>query len=240
MTKRAANTTVPMHAIPLVLIALILHNCAPTRNQSIKEWEKQHWKMVKEEKESESNWTIKRRKISNTELWEYKIEGGIALSPREGAKRFREEIHHLAKGSDPKKYPTYKILDESKDSLLTYLVHHEPFPFKNTEMCVQYVFHKDDHRNITIEWKESWGNSGIEPTKKLKRVDIFRGSVRFSSKTDNKTQFVQTVQFDPKGMPMWLAGPMVEKFLKMELRKFRKDESKDTMDKIVDAAQSSS
>lgn len=207
--------------ISVTIIALILQSCGSTKNQSIREWEKHEWKIAKEDKNTKPEWTIRRRKIRNSAFWEYRIEGKISASPKEGTTWYREEIHKLAKGGNSKKYPTYKILNKSGDDVLTYMIYNEPFPFKNTEMCVRYVFEDMENGIRRIVWKEAWNDYEKHPNKKLKRVESFRGSIKLSSHDGEMTQFVQTVQFDPKGMPKWLVNPMVTKFLKKELEKFR-------------------
>lgn len=205
--------------LPMALMVLVILSCGPTRRQSIKAWEKHEWKKVKASKNTGRQWKIYRRKVRNTAFWEYKIVGEISCSPKQGVERFRKDIKRLANGADPKKYPSYQVLQESKDSLLTYVIHNEPFPFKDTEMSVRYVFHVRDEKDTAVEWTESWSDCD-EPHKKLKRVEMFRGSLRLSSRNGSQTQMVQTMQFDPKGMPMWLVNPTVIKFLKKELKKY--------------------
>jgi len=203
------------------LVVLTLLSCGPTRSRSIREWERYEWKLVQKDKEPSKAWAISRRQIRKTDFWEYKIEGKLAITPEKGARRFRGEIRSLAKGGNPRKYPRYDVLRESKDSLLTYVVHHEPFPFRDTEMCVAYVFQNSTDNHISLYWRDSWGDCNKGPNKKLKRVEVFRGSLHFSSKEGKKeTKMVQTVQFNPKGMPLWLVNRMVIKFLKKELKKY--------------------
>ena len=152
---------------------------------------------------------------------EYKIEGDIQLSPEVCLGVFKENIHKLASGTENKKYPTYEISNQSDNSLLTYVVHNEPFFFKNTEMSVRYLFFINEDGSYGVKWNEAWEESQIKPSKKLKRVDTFRGSWSFSPITNNSSKAINNVQFDPKGMPLWLINPMVYKFLKEGLEDIR-------------------
>lgn len=109
--------------------------------------------------------------------------------------------------------PTYDIVSESKDSLLIYLIHKEPFPLKDTEMSTRYIFSNVEKGTTGVTWAEAWDESEIEPSKKLSRVETFRGSWSFAATSDNSCQATSSVQFDPKNMPMWLVEPMVNNLL---------------------------
>lgn len=191
------------------------------RNKSIKEWESHQWQIVKVDKKEEPTWKIYKRKLKGTNFLEYKIEGDIQSSPEACLTAFKKDIHKLADGAENKKYPTYEISDESEDSLVTYVIHNEPFPFKNTEMSVRYLFLNVESGYNGVKWNEAWEDSQIKPSKKLKRIDIFRGSWNFSPITNNSSKALNSVQFDPKGMPLWLVTPMVSKFLKEGLEGIR-------------------
>ncbi|MFK8039080.1 MAG: hypothetical protein AB8B74_12370 [Crocinitomicaceae bacterium] len=196
------------------------------RDRSIREWEKRNWKVVKVEKKTDPLWTIYTRKIASTNFLEYKIEGTIAASPKASILAFKQDIYNLTNGQKSKKYPHYEIINESGDSLLTYVIHKEPFPLKNTEMSVMYTFFTDSDGSTGVKWKEDWDANPIEPSKKVSRVKSFRGSWLFTPKTDNITSAVTSVNFDPKRMPLWLVEPMVFKFLKNGLKNIKELTSK--------------
>jgi hypothetical protein len=109
---------------------LFLQSCVSARNRSIKESEKQEWQIVKVDKREVPTWKIYKRHHKRTNFLEYKIEGDIQLSPEVCLKAFKKNIDKLANGAENKKYPTYEISEESEDSLLTYVIHNEPFPPK--------------------------------------------------------------------------------------------------------------
>ena len=98
----------------------------------------------------------------------------------------------------------------------------EPFPFKDTEMSIRYLFFSDDAGTTGVRWHEAWKECPIQPSKKLNRVETFRGSWNFSPATKGSCLVVNTVQFNPKKMPLWLVEPMVVKFLKEGLEDLRK------------------
>jgi hypothetical protein len=85
-------------------------------------------------------------------------------------------------------------------------------------MSVRYLFFSAEDGGFGARWNEAWEESQIQPSKKLKRVDTFRGSWSFSPITNNSSKAINSVQFDPKGMPLWLINPMVYKFLKEGLK----------------------
>lgn len=205
------------------LIAFSYQSCVSPRDRSIREWEKYEWKIVKADKSEEPTWIIYSRKVTGTDFIEYKIEGDIAATPQACISSFRQGIHHQARDSNNKKYPTYEIVDESEDSLLTYVVHQEPFPFRNREMSIRYLFSQDNASSTKkVTWREAWEVESVPPpSKKLSRVQTFRGSWHFSPLASNQTQAVNTVQFDPKKMPRWLVKKTVVKLLMEELERIR-------------------
>jgi hypothetical protein len=210
----------------------MLNSCSTYRinrlkDKSYKEWKSHQWTAIKSSPENGlAEWTISSREVKGTNLLEYKIEGAIASSPTACVLAFRNILHDHADGHSSKKYPVYNILHESKDSLLTYVVHNEPFPFRDTEMKVQYVFINNENGNTAVQWNEAWNNSSGPTSKKLNRVETFRGSWSFVPTSGNSCQAANSVQFDPKGMPLWLIKPMVITFLKNGLEDIREVTSK--------------
>lgn len=211
----------------IILASTVLSSCSTHRinrlkNKSYKEWKTFQWTEVKRSSVVEAiAWTIYSRKVIGTNLREYKIEGDIGASPESCVSEFRQEIQEQANSLDNKKYPTYEIVSESSDSLLTYVVHNEPFPLKDTEMLVQYVFSASNDGSQEVKWKESWNEYPIEVSKKLNRVEIFRGSWQFEKVSEKHSHATNIVQFDPKGMPRWLFQPMVLNFLRKGLENLR-------------------
>lgn len=192
------------------------------RNKNLKEWKSYRLEAIKKSADSEDEkWTIYSRKIKGTNFLEYQIEGAIAASPSACIASFRQDIWKEAGSTNNKKYPTYEIVRESEDSLLTYVIHNEPFPLKDTEMSVSYVFYNKEDGSTGVSWHEAWNESLVLPTKKLSRVETFRGSWRFVPAAGNSSEGSNSIQFDPKKMPRWLFEPMVIKFLKEGLKKLR-------------------
>ncbi|MCW5518131.1 hypothetical protein [Muriicola sp. Z0-33] len=231
-SKKSRVAKVAFYAITFLFVFPMLTSCSAYRinrlkNKSYKEWKAYQWNETKRSSDKDdSEWTIYSRKIKGTNLFEYKIEGAVASSPEACIAAFREDIYDHSEGHFSKKYPVYDILQESTDSLLTYVVHNEPFPFRDTEMKIQYVFIHDKDENKAVEWNEAWHGSSATGTKKLNRVKTFRGSWQFSTVSQNKSNAVNIVQFDPKGMPKWLVKPMVTKFLRNGLDDIRSATSK--------------
>ena len=211
----------------IILAATVLSSCSTHRinrlkNNSYKEWKTFQWTEIKRSSEKEvTDWTIYSRRVKGTNLREYKIKGDIAASPETCISEFRHEIQDQANSLANKKYPTYEIISESADSLLTYVIHNEPFPLKDTEMSVQYVFSTKKDGGTAVIWKESWEEYPIEVSKKLNRVETFRGSWQFEKASENHSHAINIVQFDPKGMPRWLFQPMVLNFLRKGLERMR-------------------
>jgi hypothetical protein len=208
----------------LLLIVFGCHCCNSPRDRSIRTWEKYEWKTVRLDKGDEPAWVIETRKVRGTKLLEYKIAGDIAASPKACISAFKQDIYNLASDSQNKKYPTYEIVDSSKNSILTYVTHNEPFPFKDTEMSARYLFFQDAEGSVEgVDWKEAWEEGSVpSPSKKLSRVEVFRGSWRFSPNSSGDCKAVNSVRFDAKKMPQWLVSKMVVKFLVEGLENIRK------------------
>ncbi|MFK7807602.1 MAG: hypothetical protein AB8F74_07390 [Saprospiraceae bacterium] len=219
--------------ITLGVASLTFSSCSKNRitrlkNKSYKKWSAYQFKAIKESSNRESKkWTIYSRKIRGTSFLEYKIEGDIEASPKACLAAFRQDMLRQAADLNNKKYPTYEVVTMSKDSLLTYVIHNEPFPFRDTEMSVKYVFFNDENGGAEVRWREGWEESQVQLSKKLKRVETFRGAWRFDPTSDNSCEATNSVQFDPKGMPLWLVRPMVFKFLKKGLDDIRNTTSKE-------------
>ncbi len=207
----------------LMLMVVGFQSCGSTRarDRSIREWEKLEWEIVKIDKKENPSWTIYSREIKGTSFSEYKIEGGIDAPAEACIAAFKQDIHNQAADLKNKKYPTYEIVSESNDSLLTYVIHHEPFPFKDTEMSIMYVFSNDEDGTTRVTWHEAWDANPVPPSKKLSRVETFRGYWNFAPTSSNANRALNSVQFDPKGMPLWMINPMVYKFLKEGLKDIR-------------------
>ncbi|TXN36109.1 hypothetical protein FVB32_16255 [Flagellimonas hymeniacidonis] len=223
MNNKSISTPCFNFVLFAMLIVISLQSCVSPRDASIREWEKHEWQLVKVDKNDEPTWTIYKRKLVGTNFLEYKIEGDIKSSPQACISAFRRDIHNQADNLKNKKYPTYEIVDESKDSLLTYAIHNEPFPFKDTEMSVRYHFSRDIESKVEeVKWKEAWDENSVPPlSKKLSRVQTFRGAWNFSPVSINHCKAVNIIQFNPKKMPNWLVQPMVANFLKKGLEDIR-------------------
>ncbi len=203
------------------------HRAIRLRNKSIKEWESFEFQEIKKSSDSDAvKWAIYSRKIKGSNFLEYKIEGNIESTPNKCITIFRQDIHNQANDLQNKKYPTYNIIYESSDSLLTYVVHNEPFPLKDTEMSVKYFFSNLEDGSAGVSWHEAWDESNVQPSKKLNRVETFRGSWSFIPSSNNSSQATNSVRFDPKNMPLWLVEPMVFNFLKNGLKDIRASTSK--------------
>ncbi|NQX91668.1 MAG: hypothetical protein HRT74_06005 [Flavobacteriales bacterium] len=188
-------------------------------NESYKEWKEFQWTEVKRDSKNDSlNWTIYSRKEKESNLTEYKIIGEISSSPNSCLSEFRKEIYKQANAENNRKYPTYSIIKESTDSILTYVIHMEPFPLKNTEMLVQYVFSLNESGSSGVKWEESWDEYSVDESKRLDRIALFRCSWNFEEVFENQVMATNIVQFDPKGMPKALYQPMVLNFLKKALK----------------------
>lgn len=206
----------------LAIATSLLVSCAGYKHINSFGEENDGWTLVKVEKEDNPSWKAYFRKLSGTNFLEYKIEGDISLSPKACLSSFNKDIHALAKGSQVKKYPIYDIVQESGDSLLTYIIHNEPYPLKDTEMSIQYIYSSNEIGWTGVRWHEAWDQCFIPPSRKLNRVETFRGSWSFSPIPNSSTKAVTTVQFDPKKMPRSLVEPMVIKFLRGGLEDLRK------------------
>ncbi|NQX96360.1 MAG: hypothetical protein HRT73_00570 [Flavobacteriales bacterium] len=208
----------------LIIMLYTVGACNSSKSISPSEEENKGWEIVKVDKKNDKpTWEIYSRKLVGTNTYEYKIEGDIESSPKSCVSSFRKDIYNQSNNPNNKKYPTYNILNESKDTLLTYVIHNEPFIFKDTEMRVRYTFFKDFENNIEgVKWKEAWKEDlAPSPSKKLSRVQHFRGSWSFLKTSSSHSKAVNIIQFDPKGMPMWLVRPMVMSFLRKGLENLR-------------------
>lgn len=191
-----------------------------------KEEESKKWEILKSEKKNLPTWVILCRKNTTINVLEYKIAGGINSSAQACISSFKKNIHNQADNIKNKKYPTYDILDKSKDSLLTYVIHKEPFPSKNTEMSVRYIFFDEMNGNTGVRWKEAWDECQTQPSKKLNRVQTFRGSWDFTIASSNRCVAVNNIQFDLNEMTPWLVGKKVVKYLVEGLENIREMNSK--------------
>ena len=208
--------------VSLTFSSCATHRAIRLRNESVKEWMTYQWgEIEKSPNSADEKWTIYSRKIKETNFLEYKIVGDIKSSPKACIAAFRQDIMNQAADLKNTKYPTYKIVNEAKDSLLTYVIHNEPFPLKDTEMSVRYIFVNDEDGSTSVTWHEAWDESQVQISKKLNRVETFRGSWIFATTSNNSNQAANNVQFDPKNVPRWLYKPMVLKFLKKGLEELR-------------------
>ena len=229
-TVKYVNNPRSITYVCLLLALTILNSCSTYRinrlkNKSYKKWKSFEWTEIKRSSDKDiAEWTIYSRKIKGSNLVEYKIEGEIASSPEACVAAFRQDIYRLANKKENKKYPIYKIVNESADNLLTYVIHNEPFPFKDTEMSVMYTFSNNEKGDTKVSWNEAWAKSSVKQTKKLNRVETFRGSWQFL-KHSNHCSATNIVQFDPKGMPKFLVQPMVTNFLRNGLESLRETTS---------------
>ena len=206
----------------ICLFAFILMSSQNIVSKPIKD-PKQGWSIIKQDKSDKPSWIIYSRKVAGTNFLEYKIEGTVPSSPAACLASFKQDLYDQAAGKEKKKYPTYDIVEESAESILTYVIHKEPFPLKNTEMSIRYSFFKHPDGSTEVSWHEAWEACKAEPSKKLSRVQTFRGSWHFTPTEDGTCQAVNSVQFDLKKMPLWLAEPMVLKFLKGGLKDIREN-----------------
>jgi hypothetical protein len=226
--KQGLGKTRPLsllwYAVILGISGFALSSCSTQRairlrNKSIKEWSAYQWGEVKKSSDNDAKeWSVYSRKVKGTTSLEYKIEGNINSTPEACLAAFKQDLHQQADGSMEKKYPIYDIKEESEKGLLTYVVHNEPFIFKDTEMSVRYLFFNQEDGSTEVKWREAWEDCPIQASKKLNRIESFRGSWNFTPLVNNSSQGVKTVQFDPKKMPRWLFEPMVLKFLKDGLK----------------------
>jgi hypothetical protein len=218
--KEHLNKTISFCIFAIVVYSTI--SCSSTQKINSLEDKTQAWKIVKVDKSDKPSWTIYTQKIAGTNYLEYKIEGEINSSPEDCISSFKQDIYNQAADPKNKKYPTYEIVEESDDNLLTYVIHNEIFPIKNTEMSIRYQFLNSETGSTGVTWKESWDEESVPPvTRRLSRVQSFRGSWDFSPISSTHSKAINTVKFDPKKMPLWLVEPMVYKFLKKGLKDIR-------------------
>jgi hypothetical protein len=187
--------------------------------------EKEGWEMVKADKEEVPSWVIYRRKIEGTKELEYKIKGDIYAAPSICISEFKKNLYDLSKGEGKEsdyEYLQYDIVTDTTNNLCVYAIHNEPFPFKDTEMSILYTFQSDTTGNAEVRWREAWNDHPRPESKKLKRVESFRGSWQFSSTSNDVYEATNSVEFDLGNFPLFLAQPMVFKFLKNGLTDMRK------------------
>lgn len=215
-------TSHPTYFGTLFLILLSSQSCISTKNISSKTLNEE-WKREKTEKIEHPTWEIYSRQISGTSMLEYKIIGDISSTPETCIATFKQDLFNDT--LNLKKFPTYNITTESDTSFLTYVIHNEPFPLKDTEMSIRYSFSANDSNGRSVKWKEDWEACSIESSKRLNRVTTFRGTWYFSPISDNLVSARNSVQFDPGKMPSWMFEPMIFKFLKEGLEDLRKESS---------------
>ncbi|MCF8451068.1 MAG: hypothetical protein K9G49_14440 [Taibaiella sp.] len=209
-------------------MALSIVSCSSSRIANQTDVDQQGWKVVKADKSENPTWVIFRRNEEGSSFYEYKIEGLVEASPENCIASFKQDLYDLSNGvkvDADYKYPTYKILSESSDTIVVYAIHKEPFPLKNTEMCIKYTFDYVKNGNARVQWQEAWADFPLEPSKKLNRIDTFRGSWTFTSTESDVYKASNTVQFDLKAAPIWFAQPMVNKFLVKGYKNFKEDAS---------------
>lgn len=197
-------------------IALSIVSCSSSRIANQTDVDQQGWKAIKADKSEDSAWIISRKNEEGTSFYEYKIEGLVEASPENCIASFKNDIYDLSNGikkEEGYKYSTYQIVEESSNTLVIYAIHKEPFPLKNTEMSIKYTFDYVKNGNARVEWHEAWADFPVKPSKKLNRIDTFRGSWTFTSTESDLYKASNTVQFNLKGAPIWFAQPMVNKFL---------------------------
>lgn len=210
-----------IRVVCLAVTLLVAFGCTSTRESHKNDQKKGTWEEVKRDKNDLPSWIIYSRGIPGTNFLAYKIEGEIQSTSKACLSWFKKDIHNLAEDLENKKFPVYEIVHETADTIETYVIHNEPFPLKDTEMSVRYVFSSDDDGEERVKWREAWNDQSIAPSKKLSRVETFRGQWVFTDNEGGTCKAQNKVSFDPKKMPMWLIEPMVFKFLKHGLRDLR-------------------
>ena len=223
MSYKKRNKTIKMIGI-IGLIAIANVACKSSKRTIQSGPDNHGWSIVKTDSADNPAWTIYMRNEQGSSFYEYKIEGNIDASPEVCITSFKSDLYNLANGitkEEDYKYTTYTILNESSDTMVVYAIHKEPFPLKNTEMNIRYVFYEDTSGNAGVTWKEAWSDFPIASNKKLNRVDMFRGSWQFEVSTDNSFKAVNVVQFNLEGQPIWFAQPMVIKFLRKGFNDFK-------------------
>lgn len=210
------------------LLAVLLFTtvgCKSTDGLISESQENEGWEIVKVDKKKVPSWVIYRRKIEGTKELEYKIKGDIYASPSICINEFKQNLYDLSNGEGKEsdyEYIQYEIITDTTDSLCVYAIHNEPFPFKDTEMSILYTFHSDTTGNAGVRWREAWMDHPTPESKKLKRIDSFRGAWQFSSTSGKLHEATNSVEFDLGNFPLFLAQPMVFKFLKNGLQDMRK------------------
>jgi len=208
---------------PMASMMLLTVSCSSSKIANQLQVDQQGWKVVKADKSEDSAWIISRRNEKDSDFYEYKIEGLVEASPEICIASFKQDIYDLSNGIKKEggyKYLTYQIIEESSNALYVYAIHKEPFPLKNTEMSIKYTFDVSNG-NARVQWQEAWADFPVDPSKKLNRIDTFRGSWTFTSTESDLYKASNTVQFNLKGAPIWFAQPMVNKFLVRGYMKFK-------------------
>lgn len=209
-------------------MALSIVSCSSSRISNQSDVDQQEWKVVKSDKSSDPTWVIFRRNEERSNFYEYKIEGLVEASPEKCISLFKQDLYDLSNGIQREgeyKYLTYQIVEESSKTLSVYAIHKEPFPLKNTEMSIKYTFDYEKNGNARVQWHEAWADFPVEPSKKLNRIDAFRGSWTFTPTESDVYKVTNTLQFDLKGAPIWFAQPMVNKFLVKGYKNFKENAS---------------
>lgn len=225
ISKHFSSINIVKYVCTLLLVSPVLISCSTHRINRLefkndKKLKTFQWTEAKRSSDKEvAKWIIYSRQVEGTNFFEYKIEGEIGASPEACVSAFRRDIYKQRDNN--KKYPTYNIVKDSKESILTYVIHNEPFPLKDTEMSVMYLFSNEEETDTAVKWHEAWDECSVQPSKKLNRVESFRGSWHFTTISKNQVKAVNTVQFDPKKVPMWLVKPMVMQFLRKGLQNLR-------------------
>lgn len=199
----------------IVPMFLSIMSCSSSRIAKQSEVDEQGWKTIKADKTEEAAWIIYRRNKKGGNFYEYKIEGLVEASPERCIASYKQDIYDRSNGIKKVgdyKYSTYNIVSETSDAVYIYAIHNEPFPLKDTEMNLKFIFDSGIKGNTGVKWHEAWDEFPVVPSRKLNRVETFRGSWRFTSTDDKLYKASNTVQFVLKGQPIWFAQPMVNKF----------------------------
>ncbi|MET1260698.1 hypothetical protein ABV409_15225 [Flagellimonas sp. DF-77] len=202
------------------ILALSMGSCATGRNQSIAAWERTEWQAISNKSKEEGSITLARRQLGKRE-WEYRISGQIGLTPKQALLGFEEAIHAKAGAPASKEYPIYDLQRKNDSALLVYMTHKESFPFRDTELCVRYTRTKADNANQGLRWETAWPDCTTNTDRRWKRVERFEGAVQFTALDQESSRMTQTIRFDLKGMPLWLAHTMVVTYLKKAYRELR-------------------
>ena len=217
-----------VNAIGILAVLFFSMGCKSSQNTVVVHQKTvEEWKVVKVDKSDTPTWKISRREIQGTRFMEYKIEGSIDASPEACMASFKNDLYDQAK--DHKRFPVYDFVEDTM-SILTYVIHEEPWPLKNTEMSIRYNFFREEAGSTAVRWKEAWDECPIEESKKFNRIQTFRGSWEFDSIGVNRSSGINLVQFELIGQLLWFAEPMVTGFLKKGLQYIRDNSAKQNVD----------